>query len=439
VPQVKLSTYGPTAGRALAALAFAALLATACAGDPAPEGAPRNNPKGEGRSEPEGAGDESRRGSGGGEGDGGRVAGGDAFAPGKVALGLRPVVDGLTQPLLVTGAGDGSGRLFVVEQGGNIRVFAGGRLAPEPFLDISDLTEPGGEQGLLGLAFHPRFDANGRFFVNYTDTAGDTVVAEYRADPGAGVADPGSATTLLQIDQPFPNHNGGHLAFGPDGYLYVATGDGGSGGDPFNNGQSLDTLLGKLLRIDVDAAGGGLAYGIPPDNPFIDRDGARPEIWASGLRNPWRFSFDREAGDLWIGDVGQEELEEVNRVPAAKAGLDFGWDDLEGSDCYEPASGCDRNGVVLPVAQYTHDEGCSVTGGFVYRGSQYPELGGGYFFADYCSGSVYGIVAGSAGLTDPAPLLQSESSVSSWGEDDEGELYLVDIAGGRVLQLTAET
>ncbi|MBA2427570.1 MAG: PQQ-dependent sugar dehydrogenase [Actinobacteria bacterium] len=352
---------------------------------------------------------------------------------------MRPVVDGLTQPLLVTGAGDGSGRLFVVEQGGNIRVFAGGRLAPEPFLDISDLTEPGGEQGLLGLAFHPRFDANGRFFVNYTDTAGDTVVAEYRADPGAGVADPGSATTLLQIDQPFPNHNGGHLAFGPDGYLYVATGDGGSGGDPFNNGQSLDTLLGKLLRIDVDAAGGGLAYGIPPDNPFIDRDGARPEIWASGLRNPWRFSFDREAGDLWIGDVGQEELEEVNRVPAAKAGLDFGWDDLEGSDCYEPASGCDRNGVVLPVAQYTHDEGCSVTGGFVYRGSQYPELGGGYFFADYCSGSVYGIVAGSAGLTDPAPLLQSESSVSSWGEDDEGELYLVDIAGGRVLQLTAET
>jgi glucose/arabinose dehydrogenase len=232
------------------------------------------------------------------------------------AIGLEPVAEGLANPLFATHAGDGSGRLFVVEQAGTVRVIRDGRLLPEPFLDLRARVASGGERGLLGLAFAPTFAEDGRFFVDYTDREGNTVVAELRApDPAADRADPDSERALLRIEQPFANHNGGALAIGPDGLLWIATGDGGSGGDPQGNGQRLDTLLGKLLRIDPRPAGGA-AYGIPADNPFAGRADARGEIWAYGLRNPWRFSFDRATGDLWVGDVGQSSLEEVNRWPA---------------------------------------------------------------------------------------------------------------------------
>ncbi len=301
-----------------------------------------------------------------------------SFDPDRVELGLQTVVAGLGAPLLVANAGDGSDRLFVVEQVGRIRVIEDGELRPEPFLDLSGRILAGGEQGLLGLAFHPRFASNGRFFVNYTDLQGDTVVAEFgllSGDPDRG--DPGSERLLLSFDQPFANHNGGALAFGPDGDLYVATGDGGSAGDPMGNGQNLDTLLGKLLRIDVDERTDGLEYAIPPDNPFADRDGARPEIWAYGLRNPWRFSFDLETGDLWIGDVGQGSFEEIDHVASTDAGLNFGWSVMEGDACFEPLTGCDESGITLPVAVYDHGLGCSVTGGFVYRGDSMAGVGRG--------------------------------------------------------------
>jgi glucose/arabinose dehydrogenase len=358
-----------------------------------------------------------------------------AFDPTAVRLELRPVVDGLESPLLVASAGD-TGRLFVVEQAGRIRVVEGGELLAAPFLDVSDRLVSGGEQGLLGLAFHPRFASNGRFFVNYTDLQGDTVISEFAvsaADPNR--ADAASERVLLRVDQPYANHNGGNLVFGPDGFLYVGMGDGGSGGDPMGNGQRLDTLLGKMLRIDVDARSDGAAYGIPPGNPFAQRDDARPEIWAYGMRNPWRFSFDRETGDLWIGDVGQSAWEEIDRVGPGDAGADLGWNVMEGRSCYQPASGCDESGLVLPVAVYGHDEGCSVTGGFVYRGTRWPALAGAYLFADYCSGTIWGLDAANPRTRPPAVLLETGFAVSSFGQDDSGELYVTDLGGGAVLQI----
>lgn len=350
----------------------------------------------------------------------------------NAAIELRTVVDGLDQPLLVTNAGDGSDRQFIVEQVGRIRIVRDGELLPEPFLDVSDLITAGGEQGMLGLAFHPEYRANGRFFINYTDLEGDTVVAEYRSESaGADVASPQSARVLLRVDQPYANHNGGALAFGPDGYLHIALGDGGSGGDPHNNGQRLDTMLGKLLRIDVDSTSDDLAYGIPDDNPFVDRDGARPEIWAYGLRNPWRFAFDGD--DIWIGDVGQSQLEEINRMPAARAGLNYGWNIMEGDACYEPPTDCDRDGLVLPVTTYTHEDGCSVTGGYVYRGS-ISSLVGAYVFGDYCSGTIWAVDASGQAQQDPVQLLSTDFSISSFGLDERGELYVTDL-GGTVLQV----
>jgi glucose/arabinose dehydrogenase len=349
---------------------------------------------------------------------------------------LRTVAGGFSAPLAVTHAGDGSGRLFIVEQGGRIRVLRDGRVQGEPFLDIASLVTAGGEQGLLGLAFHPEFESNGRFFVNYTDRSGDTVVAEYRAPGGSGRAEPVSARVLLRIDQPFPNHNGGALAFGPDGFLYIATGDGGSGGDPFGNGQRLDTLLGKLLRIDVD---GGRPYGIPEDNPFVSRSGARPEIWAYGLRNPWRLSFDRGTGDLWIGDVGQGALEEIDRARAGRRGGDnYGWNEMEGTECFSPPDGCDRRGLVRPVAVYPTRLGCAVIGGHVYRGSRFPALLGGYFFADFCAGLVFALDPTGSAQREPVIVLRSDHAISSFGEDEEGELYVTDLSGGEVLQVVGE-
>jgi glucose/arabinose dehydrogenase len=337
--------------------------------------------------------------------------------------------------LFATHSGDGSDRLFVVEQTGAIRIVEDGQVRAEPFLDLGDEIVAGGEQGLLGLAFHPRYARNGRLFVNYTDLRGDTVVAEYRRAPGGALgADPASARMLLAIDQPFVNHNGGALAFGPGGYLYIATGDGGSAGDPLGNGQALDTLLGKLLRIDVDSEANG-AYGIPPDNPFAGRDDARAEVWAYGLRNPWRFSFDAGTRAVWIGDVGQSDAEEINRTPWAEGGLNYGWNLMEGTACYQPSEGCERTGLEEPIATYSHAEGCSVTGGHVYRGSRYPSLRGVYLFADYCSGTIWGLDAGRSSPQEPVELLHTERALSSFGQDQSGELYVTDLASGELLRL----
>ena len=354
-------------------------------------------------------------------------AGEARFRAGAVDLELTGVVDGLEAPLLVTNAGDGSDRLFVVEQVGRIRV-VDGELRPEPYLDLSDRIQAGGEQGLLGLAFHPNVERNGRFFVNYTNTAGTTVVSEFTARPGADRA-PDEERMLLTIEQPYANHNGGHLAFGPDGYLYIGTGDGGSGGDPHNNGQRVDTLLGKLLRIDIDR---GDPYGIPRDNPFAD-GGGEPEIWAFGLRNPWRFSFDE--GRIWIADVGQNSLEEVNRRRADEAGVNYGWNVMEASDCFEGGD-CDRSGLVKPVTEYGHDDGCSITGGHVYRGEDFPDMRGGYFFSDYCSGMIWAFPAAATQRQEPIEMVASGMSISSFGLDEDGELYVTDLGGGRVLKVT---
>nr|MDQ3957927.1 PQQ-dependent sugar dehydrogenase [Actinomycetota bacterium] len=311
-----------------------------------------------------------------------------------------------------------------------------------PFLDVSDRTEGGGEQGLLGLAFHPRYPDNGRFFVNYTDTNGDTVIAEYRRSRRRyGQARRASERILLQVDQPFSNHNGGGLEFGPDGFLYIALGDGGSAGDPQGNGQRKDTLLGKILRIDVGPRGAD-GYAIPEDNPFAGQPTARGEIWAYGLRNPWRISFDRRTGDLWIGDVGQGEWEEVNREPAGSAGgLNYGWNVKEGRSCYPAGSDCTVPGVTEdmtdPLAVYSHADGCSVTGGYVYRGDAYPVLRGSYLFGDYCSGKVWSVVAGGPDRQEPVELLDTDLSISSFGESVTGELFVTDLGGGRLLRVTA--
>jgi glucose/arabinose dehydrogenase len=353
------------------------------------------------------------------------------FRPGAVPVAAQVVASGFAAPLLVTNAGDSSDRLFVIEQDGLVWALRGRRVIEPPFLDLSNKTEGSGERGLLGLAFHPNFETNGRFYVNYTDNAGNTVVSEYRAEPGSNRADAGSERVLLTIEQPFPNHNGGALEFGPDGYLYIATGDGGSGGDPLGNGQSLSTLLGKLLRIDVDSRTGDLPYGIPPDNPFANQDG-RDEIWAYGLRNPWRFSFDGDT--LWIGDVGQDQLEEIDRAPADEGGINYGWNIVEGTSCYE-ADPCDRQGLRPPVATYGHDQGCSVTGGHVYRGRVQPELTSGYFFSDYCSGLIWAMRA--EGTGNAVVVAETGRAISSFGEDEAGEIYMTDLNSGDILRLQA--
>ena len=357
---------------------------------------------------------------------------GSAFDPGTVELELEVVAEGLESPLGVTHAGDDSGRLFIVEQTGAIKIMQDGEILDEPFLDVSEAIVSGGEQGLLGLAFHPDYRRNGRFFLNYTDVNGDTRIEEFATSDDPDRADEGSARTLLQIPQPFSNHNGGQVAFGPDDFLYIATGDGGSADDPEGNGQNTDALLGKLLRIDVDS---GDPYGIPDDNAFADGGGA-PEVWAYGLRNPWRFSFDTATDELWIADVGQGDFEEINRTPSDDAGLNFGWNVMEGPNCFE-SDDCDRADKVTPVTGYNHDLGCSVTGGYVYRGEASPSLMGGYIFGDFCSGTIWGIDAGSRDFTEPVELLQSGLSISSFGLDEDAELYVTDLGGGTISRVVA--
>jgi glucose/arabinose dehydrogenase len=338
-------------------------------------------------------------------------------------------VRGLSSPVDAKHAGDGSGRLFIVEQRGMIRVVGNGSIAPTPFLDLTRLVNSNSsERGLLGVAFHPNYKSNGFFYVNYTDVNGDTAVVRYKVSSDANRADPNSAQVLLQVKQPAANHNGGNLVFGPDGYLYIGLGDGGGAGDTYGNSQKPEALLAKLLRIDVNS---GSPYGIPSDNPFVNRAGFRPEIWAWGLRNPWRYSFDRATGDLYIADVGQNIYEEVNFQPASsKGGENYGWNKMEGKHCFRASSPCDFIGMVMPVAEYEHSRGdCSITGGYVYRGSAQPTLTGAYFFADYCSGRFWSLHRDATGAWKQTELITTNTPISSFGEDEQGELYAVGYAG----------
>lgn len=355
-----------------------------------------------------------------------------SVAPPAASLGLRTVALNLNFPLYLTAPAGDTARLFVVEKGGAIRIVKGGVLLATPFLDLAGQVVTGTEQGLLGLAFDPQYAANGRFYVHYTDTAGDTVIARYRASADPDRALPNADRVLLTVDQPFANHNGGQLAFGPDGLLYIGLGDGGGGGDTQGNGQDRTDLLGSLLRIDVRPAG---AYAIPPDNPFVGQAPFRPELWDYGLRNPWRFSFDRASGDLYIADVGQNRREEVNVAPAASGGkgLNYGWNIMEGLLCFKPASGCDPAGLTRPVLDYDHSGGaCSVTGGYVYRGTAIPSWQGTYFFADYCAGWVrsFRYVDGQATAVTDWPTLSPGGNITSFGEDAQGELYILTAQGG---------
>ena len=354
--------------------------------------------------------------------------------PSRQAGGPVPQIDlqalpfGFRQPLFLTHAGDGSGRMFVVEKGGTIRIVKGDQVLPNPFLDLSSkVRASGSEQGLLGLAFHPRYAENGRFFVGYTDNAGRNTVERYRVSADPDRADPGSGVTLLAIDDPAQNHNGGMVAFGPDGMLWVGTGDGGASGDRYQNGQNRQALLGKMLRLDVD---NGEPYAIPADNPYVGNQAYLPEIWALGMRNPWRYSFDRGTGDLWIGDVGQNAFEEVNRVPAGSpGGLNFGWPIMEGLHCYPAGAQCNQEPYQHPVAEYGRGGGCSVTGGYVYRGASHPTLQGIYFFGDFCTGKIWSLDPQESGVWRMTEQLQQAIQISSFGEDEAGEVYVTTFTG----------
>ncbi len=374
----------------------------------------------------------------------GCAAGSSTPAPAPPGPGAMPQISlsgaagGFTLPVHVTHAGDGTGRIFVVEQAGRIRILDNGTVLPGAFLDISAGVACCGEQGLLSAAFPPGFVSKGYFYVNYT-RAGDgaTVVARYRVSPGTpNAADPASEEILLTVSQPFANHNGGQIAFGPDGHLYIGMGDGGSGGDPLNNAQNPGTLLGKLLRIDPES--GAVPYAVPQDNPFVGTPGALPEIWALGLRNPWRFAFDRATGDLYLGDVGQGSFEEIDFQAAGDpGGANYGWKVLEGTECFS-SPGCSSAGMTAPVATYPHSPDCSVTGGMVYRGDSLP-LQGIYFYGDFCTGRIWGLRRNASGW-DVAELLLPQNpvrNVSTFGEDEAGNVYLADYASGDLLKVVA--
>jgi glucose/arabinose dehydrogenase len=352
--------------------------------------------------------------------------------PGDSAtIALQLVASGLSSPTWLTSPPNDA-RLFILEQPGRIRIVRDGQLLATPFLDLTAKASSGAERGLLGLAFHPDYAQNGYFYVDYTDLSGNTRVERYHADPSADVADPASAQLILGVQQPYANHNGGDVVFGPDGMLYVGLGDGGSGGDPQGNGQNRDVLLGKILRLDVDH---GDPYVIPADNPFVGQAGARGEIWAYGLRNPWRFAFDPTTGLLYIADVGQDLWEEVDVEPATTAGLDYGWNIMEATHCYN-ASSCNESGLTLPVLEYGHDQGCSIIGGFVYRGAAIPALHGVYFYADYCSGWIRSFRYQDGQVTDQRTWDSGDvGEIHSFGQDAAGELYVV-VQDGRVYRIT---
>lgn len=352
--------------------------------------------------------------------------------PNPSLLTWQLVTDGLQQPIGLFNAADGSERLFILEQAGRILILQAGELLPNVYLDIRDrVGSQGFEQGLLGLAFHPQYAENGYYFVNYTDRQGDTVIARFTVDAQTpNFTDPATEKILLRVGQPFANHNGGMLAFGPEGYLYIGLGDGGSAGDPQGNGQSLDSLLGKILRLDVDQ---GDPYTIPAGNSFVQGK-ALPEIWAYGLRNPWRFTFDSLTGDLLIADVGQNQWEEINFLPSdSAAGANFGWNFFEASMPFS-AQVTDPTAMIFPVFEYSHAQGCSVTGGYTYRGEQIPELYGVYLFGDYCSGNIWGLVRDSQNSWQSDLLFENQGSITSFGVDEQGEVYLL-LFSGQVYRL----
>jgi len=348
-----------------------------------------------------------------------------------LGLQLQPVATGLAYPTSVTHAGDGSHRLFITEQQGTVRMVANGVMAPAPFLDITPQVGCCGEQGLLSIAFHPDFAINGLMYVYYTDKNGDAVIARFHAAPDGDYADVASEQLVLKIKEPTPIHNGGQLQFGPDGYLYIGTGDGGSfskggdgsGNDTENHAQRLDTLLGKILRIDVDY---NHPYAIPPSNPYMEKSGTRKEIWASGLKNPWRFSFDRVTGDLYIADVGRDRWEEIDFQPHdSRGGENYGWRLMEGPACFYLSHDCNPHGeLTLPAIQYSHRRGCAVIGGYVYRGSRIPALVGQYLYGDFCTGKIWSAARDKDGAWSSRLLLDSDYQITSFGEDDDGELYV---------------
>lgn len=348
---------------------------------------------------------------------------------------LLPRWTGFEQPVHLTGAGDGSGRVFVVGLTGIVSVIDGGKVLERPFLDISDKVKTGGERGLFSMAFAPDHAESGRFYVAYTDDNGSTVVERYRVSASdRSVAAPESAQVVLTVPQPQPNHNGGQIAFGPDGQLYVGLGDGGGGGDPRGNAQNPDSLLGKILRIDVSGPG---PYAVPANNPFVNRGGYRPEIWDLGLRNPWRFSFDTLTGELFIADVGQNEWEEINVEPVNSGGNNYGWNLYEGSHPYPPGSAASPTiGLVMPTFEYGHDRGNSVTGGYVYRGATWANLVGAYLYADYGSGRIW--AAERDGQTWRTALVADTSrKIAGFGQDESGEVYALDISSGEVLSIVS--
>ena len=359
----------------------------------------------------------------------------------SAAITLTPVITGLNSPVYVTGAGDGSGRLFVVEQGGRIKVFDNGA-SLGTFLNISTKISKGGERGLLGLAFHPNYENNRKFYVYFTLKDGDIGINEYkRSASNANRADLTTRRRLLTINHPAGNHNGGMLAFGRDGYLYIGVGDGGGSGDAANNAQNKNRLLGKILRIDINGRTASRPYRIPSSNPFVGKPG-RNEIWSYGLRNPWKFSFDRVRGDIWVGDVGQNRYEEINRklITSTAApngrGSNYGWRVLEGWHCFRPATGCNKSAKVRPIVEYSHAGGnCSVTGGYVYRGPS-AALVGKYIFADYCSGKIWSIPRGASAPAKPTLLRDSAQLISSFVEGDNGALYVISHNNGVVYRLT---
>ncbi len=357
-----------------------------------------------------------------------------------VKLELHREGGGFMSPVFLTEAPDDSGRVFVLEQEGRVRLLTPGALDHPTYLDLRPLIRSGGERGLLGLAFHPRFAKNGRLFVYFTNRGGDIVVARLTANPpDTDRVDPATLKPVLLIDNPAPNHNGGMIAFGPDGYLYAGTGDGGGSGDPFENGQNTFSYLGKILRIDVNTNGNG-PYKVPPDNPFIGLSTHRPEVWALGLRNPWRFSFDMKTGDLFIADVGQDHWEEIDHEAAGgPGGVNYGWSRMEGRHCFPPRKGkCDK--YTQPVAEYGHALGCSVTGGYVYRGKTIGALDGVYLFGDFCSGAISGLWPEKR---DPEAfrmrsLLETKLAISSFGQTRDGEVYVLDHRGGGVWRIVPE-
>jgi glucose/arabinose dehydrogenase len=351
-------------------------------------------------------------------------------------VSLRMLVDAEVKITSLTHAGDGSGRLFLTTRTGQIRIIEGGKLLSKPFLDIRENVDSASiEQGLLSIAFDPDYTETGEFYVYYTNlgTDNDTIVARYRVSADENIADPDSEQVILFLEQPANNHNVGQLQFGPDNYLYVALGDGGKGNDPWGHGQNAESLFGAILRLGVR---GKETYVAPPDNPFISNGEGAAEVWVYGLRNPWRFSFDRLTGDVYIADVGQNLFEELNFSPSGQAaGSNFGWNVMEGQHCFRPKTNCDREGLVLPIVEYQHGEdGCAIVGGYVYRGSDFPQMIGTYYFADYCSGDIWGAARDASGTWSVTELLDTEYQIVSFGEDEAGELYVLELEG-RIFRL----